>query len=115
MQKTDGILLSEINGQTDILDSEWNFTVADNDYRDIDPIKIQANGVYVRPNTCYNRSYYKDDYRFGLIFRCSKKGGKLKLTRIIVSGEINSKTRLKIRDELTAKFSYLKKSKMRLL
>jgi len=107
------VILEAIKGVDGVYDSKWTFTVADNDYRDKDPIKIQANGVYLRTTPIKG---YKKKYEFALIFRCAKSGGKLKFTKIVISGDKNQngKTRLEVRAELYEKYKYLKKSKMRL-
>ena len=105
------MILEAIKGVKQIKDNQWSFTISDNDYRKKDPIKIQANSIYVRES-----ARFITEYPFGLIFRCSKSGGPLKLTKIVISGDRNQngQIRKQVREELYEKFNYLKKSKMRL-
>jgi hypothetical protein len=112
MIKAQGPLSSHLKGVEGILDSKWSFTVADNDYRPTDPIKVQANGVYARLTPTKR---IKNKYEFALVFRCGKKGGRLKLTRIIVSGHHSGQMRREIRSELEARFKHLKKLNLKLL
>lgn len=105
------MILDVLKGVPEIIDSKWRFTISDNDYRKKDPIKIQANGIYIRES-----ARFITEYPFGLIFRCSKAGGPLKLTKIVISGDRNQngQIRKQVRAELTLKFKYLKKLRMRL-
>lgn len=112
MIKMEGTLSDNIKGVQGVADSLWRFSVADNDYRTAAPIKIQANGVYTRVTPVKK---FKGKYKFALVFRCGKKGGRLKLERIIISGKHSGAARINVRKEIAAKFKYLKKINMRLL
>jgi hypothetical protein len=112
MNQARGSLSGNIKGVDGVLDSKWSFSVADNDYREVDPIKIQANGEYSTPRSATRA---KCKYCFALVFRCAKKGGRLKLDRIVIRGELSGQTRGRIRGELEVKFKYLKKLNIKLL
>jgi len=107
--RIDKILLTHIKGVDEIFDSKWKFTFADNGYRKKDPIKIQANGVYKRKSPV---KWLPKKINFSLVFRTTKQGGRLRLTRIMISGEHNSQTRIQIRNELIEKFKFLKSTNL---